>query len=133
MLALLASVIVLILTPGVSDAHGNHAPRPAATAERVSVVLSAQDLEPRAVRSAFLLESRDVAAPRDFAAASPGAADANCLADCGCCNAACHMMLGPMGPLLGTRDLAPGQNVLSVSSLVAASPIFGLFRPPRSI
>jgi hypothetical protein len=120
-LALLASMIVVVLTPTVGHAHGNDA-------LQASVVAVPEVEEIQAAAQPSIMAQ----AP-DLAGHHHEGRDANCPTDGSCCNATCHVIIDLVGSVLSTRSAAISTSVPADVSRVSASPILGLFRPPRSL
>lgn len=127
-LAFLAGMMVIVLTPTVGEAHGNDL----LAAPAVAVSSAVQVQQPETISHASIVaEARDLAVQDPMQHRSQG--DTDCPTGGSCCSATCHMMMDVVGPVLGTRRIALSAGVPSDVNLVLVSPILGLFRPPRSL
>lgn len=128
LLAFLASVIAFALLPTAGQAHGRFASdHPSSTASTSPAPTKAQAMRAGAVEAVSAL-----AVGTTLLAAEHGGGDTACPGDGSCCGAACHFVVGPAGAFFGTPRLVASTGAAPRAVVVLASPIFGLFRPPRA-
>lgn len=128
-LAFLASMMAFVLVPTASEAHGSDAARAVIGAVASPTTFEAATGAETIVVSAALDDVERVSAT----AQDQGAAKDTCTGDGLCCGVTCHMLIDPTAFAPGTPDPIMSADMVRDTRSVLVAPIFGLYRPPRSV